>query len=208
MASSSEPAQKFDFKSELISVLPHLRAFARSLTGQRDAADDLVQDALTKAWASRDRFEPGTSMKAWTFMILRNSYISQMRRRRFTSDWDEERAARVLVISASQDGNLELGDLHRALQVLPEQQREALILVGAGGLSYEEVAQICGVAIGTVKSRVARARAALAALIESGNICSRMGQPDDGSETDTADVILNEVEVIEKRYAGSRASSR
>lgn len=207
MASSSEPALQFDFKSELISVLPHLRAFARSLTGQRDAADDLVQDALTKAWASRDRFEPGTSMKAWTFMILRNSYISQMRRRRFTSDWDEERAARVLVISASQDGNLELGDLHRALQVLPEQQREALILVGAGGLSYEEVAQICGVAIGTVKSRVARARAALAALIESGNICSRMGQ-DDNDNTETADVILNEVEVIENRYAGSRATTR
>ncbi len=207
MASSSEPALQFDFKSELISVLPHLRAFARSLTGQRDAADDLVQDALTKAWASRDRFEPGTSMKAWTFMILRNSYISQMRRRRFTSDWDEERAARVLVISASQDGNLELGDLHRALQVLPEQQREALILVGAGGLSYEEVAQICGVAIGTVKSRVARARAALAGLIESGNICSRMGQDDD-EKAETADVILNEVEVIENRYAGSRVTTR
>jgi len=207
MASSSDPALQFDFKSELISVLPHLRAFARSLTGQRDAADDLVQDALTKAWASRDRFEPGTSMKAWTFMILRNSYISQMRRRRFTSDWDEERAARVLVISASQDGNLELGDLHRALQVLPEQQREALILVGAGGLSYEEVAQICGVAIGTVKSRVARARAALAALIESGNICSRMGQ-DDKDKSETADVILNEVEVIENRYAGSRVTTR
>lgn len=207
MASSSEPALQFDFKSELISVLPHLRAFARSLTGQRDAADDLVQDALTKAWASRDRFEPGTSMKAWTFMILRNSYISQMRRRRFTSDWDEERAARVLVISASQDGNLELGDLHRALQVLPEQQREALILVGAGGLSYEEVAQICGVAIGTVKSRVARARAALAGLIESGNICSRMGQ-DDAEKAETADVILNEVEVIENRYAGSRVTTR
>lgn len=207
MASSSDPALQFDFKSELISVLPHLRAFARSLTGQRDAADDLVQDALTKAWASRDRFEPGTSMKAWTFMILRNSYISQMRRRRFTSDWDEERAARVLVISASQDGNLELGDLHRALQVLPEQQREALILVGAGGLSYEEVAQICGVAIGTVKSRVARARAALAGLIESGNICSRMGQ-DDKEKAETADVILNEVEVIENRYAGTRATTR
>lgn len=207
MASSSDPALQFDFKSELISVLPHLRAFARSLTGQRDAADDLVQDALTKAWASRDRFEPGTSMKAWTFMILRNSYISQMRRRRFTSDWDEERAARVLVISASQDGNLELGDLHRALQVLPEQQREALILVGAGGLSYEEVAQICGVAIGTVKSRVARARAALASLIESGNICSRMGQ-EEKEKSETADVILNEVEVIENRYAGSRLTTR
>jgi len=207
MVSSSDPVLQFDFKSELISVLPHLRAFARSLTGQRDAADDLVQDALTKAWASRDRFEPGTSMKAWTFMILRNSYISQMRRRRFTSDWDEERAARVLVISASQDGNLELDDLHRALQVLPEQQREALILVGAGGLSYEEVAQICGVAIGTVKSRVARARAALAALIESGNIRSRMGQNDKG-KPETADMILNEVEVIENRYAGSRATTR
>ena len=123
---------------------------------------------MLKAWAARDRFVAGTSFRAWTFTILRNHYFSQVRRRRFVGEWDQLVADRKLAAPAGQDMSVELRDLTRALAQLPDPQREALILVGAGGLSYEEAAQIMGSAIGTVKSRVARGRDALEALMEGG----------------------------------------
>lgn len=149
------------FRDQLGEVIPHLRAFGRSLSGNRDTADDLVQETLLKAWAARARFHAGTSMRAWTFTILRNLFLSQMRRARFKGEWDDLTAERSLAAPASQDGSVNLSDLQRALMMLPQNQREALILVGAGGFAYEEAADICGVAVGTIKSRVARGRVAL-----------------------------------------------
>ena len=127
------PLSDPDFKEQLASVIPHLRAFGRSLSGSRDLADDLVQETLLKAWAARKRFQAGTNMRAWTFIILRNLFLSQMRRARFKGEWDEITASKLLAAPASQDRHVELGDMQRALMHLPQPQREALILVGAGG---------------------------------------------------------------------------
>jgi RNA polymerase sigma factor (sigma-70 family) len=155
------PLPDDEFKDQLAQVIPHLRAFGRSLSGSRDLADDLVQETLLKAWAARKRFQAGTNMRAWTFIILRNLFLSQMRRARFKGEWDEITASKMLAAPASQDRHVELGDMQRALLHLPQPQREALILVGAGGFAYEEAAEICGCAVGTIKSRVARGRVAL-----------------------------------------------
>lgn len=182
-----EPLSDADFKAQLGAVIPHLRAFGRSLSGNRDLADDLVQETLLKAWAARARFQAGTNMRAWTFIILRNHYLSQMRRSRFRGEWDDLTADRLLAAPAGQDKHIELADMQRALLQLPQPQREALILVGAGGFAYEEAAEICGVAVGTIKSRVARGRAALEQLMDGGDVTSRRGQiiPPDG--------VLNEI---------------
>lgn len=167
------PEEREAFKRELTEVVPHLRAFARGLCGRPDMADDLVQETLLKAWAAQDRFEPGTSMRAWTFVILRNAYLTDMRRNRFRGEYDETVAERILTAPAGQEQPIHLSDIHRALLTLPPERREALLLVGAGGFSYEEAAQICGCAVGTIKSRVGRARAALAVMIEDGSIPER-----------------------------------
>lgn len=166
-------SDKAEFKRELAAVVPHLRAFARGLCGRADMADDLVQEALLKAWAAQDRFEPGTSMRAWTFVILRNAYLTDMRRNRFRGEYDEGVAERVLTAPAGQEEPIHLADLHRALLTLPPERREALLLVGAGGFSYEEAAEICGCAVGTIKSRVGRARATLNTMLTDGSIPKR-----------------------------------
>ena len=167
------PLSDPEFKEQLASVIPHLRAFGRSLSGSRDLADDLVQETLLKAWAARKRFQAGTNMRAWTFIILRNLFLSQMRRARFKGEWDDVTASKILAAPASQDKHIELADMQRALMHLPQPQREALILVGAGGFAYEEAAEICGCAVGTIKSRVARGRVALEQLLSSGKMPSR-----------------------------------
>jgi RNA polymerase sigma-70 factor (ECF subfamily) len=186
-----------DFKVELGQVIPHLRAFGRSLSGSRDLADDLVQETLMKAWAARLRFQAGTNMRAWTFIILRNLYLSQMRRARFKGEWDDLVADRILAAPASQDKHVELGDMQRALLHLPQPQREALILVGAGGFAYEEAAEICGVAVGTIKSRVARGRVALESLLSDGRgqLTSRRDAPDTQGKT-ALDTIMDEVDEL------------
>lgn len=167
------PDQKADFRRELEEVIPHLRAFARGLCGRPDMADDLVQETMLKAWAAQDRFEPGTSMRAWTFVILRNAYLTDMRRNRFRGEYDEGVAERILTAPAGQEEPIHLSDMHRALLTLPPERREALLLVGAGGFSYEEAAEICGCAIGTIKSRVGRARATLNTMLAEGTIPQR-----------------------------------
>jgi RNA polymerase sigma-70 factor (ECF subfamily) len=152
-------------KADLIAVIPNLRAFAVSLCGNPDRADDLVQETLVKAWGNLDSFVEGTNLPAWLFTILRNFYYSEYRkRRREVADSDGAIATR-LATAPAQNGHMDLLDLHGALQQLPNDQREALILIGASGLSYEEAASICGCAIGTMKSRVNRARNRLAELL-------------------------------------------
>jgi RNA polymerase sigma-70 factor (ECF subfamily) len=189
-----QPLSNEDFRRELAAVIPHLRAFGRSLSGSRDLADDLVQETLLKAWNARQRFQAGTNIRAWTFIILRNVFLSQMRRNRFRGEWDDLTAERVLAAPASQDKHVELADLHRAMQKLPPAQREALILIGAGGFAYEEAAEICGVAVGTIKSRVARGRNALEQIISEGSLEPRDHSDLGGSEAMTE--ILHQVDMI------------
>lgn len=156
------------FKAELVTLIPHLRAFARTLTGDATAADDLAQEAMMKAWDARASYQMGTNMKAWTFMILRNQFYSEKRRSWRQSQLDQEAAERTLVAVDDPEAPIALDELRQALQTLPEEQREALILVGAGGFAYEEAAVICQCAVGTVKSRVSRARKAIQATLERG----------------------------------------
>lgn len=184
-----------EFKVELAQVIPHLRAFGRSLSGSRDLADDLVQETLLKAWAARARFQAGTNMRAWTFIILRNLFLSQMRRARFKGEWDDFTAAKILAAPAGQDRQVELSDLQRALLQLPQAQREALILVGAGGFAYEEAAAICNCAVGTIKSRVARGRSALETILNEGLMPSRRdSEPGDGQSPLVS--IMNQVDAL------------
>jgi RNA polymerase sigma-70 factor, ECF subfamily len=158
------------FETGLIALIPHLRAFGRSLCGQAGEGDDLAQEALAKAWASQSSFQPGTNLKAWTFMILRNQFYSNKRRDWRSTSLDPEVAERSLVATDNPTSGLELDELRRAIAMLPAEQREALILIGAAGLSYDEAAEITGVAIGTVKSRVSRARDRLALIYAEGGI--------------------------------------
>ena len=152
-------------KQELIDTLPSLRAFSISLIGDVERADDLVQTALLKGWSNIDSFTEGTNLRAWLFTILRNEFYSEMRKKgREVEDVDDVMTSR-LADSPRQDAHLELQDFRAALSTLPAAQREALVLVGASGLSYEEAAQICGCAIGTIKSRVNRARNNLVDLL-------------------------------------------
>ncbi len=157
------------FKKELVTLIPHLRAFARTLTGDPTAADDLAQDAMMKAWDARESFQLGTNMKAWTFMILRNQFYSEKRRSWRQSQLDQEAAERTLVAVDDPEAPVALDELRQGLSMLPPEQREALILVGAGGFAYEEAADICGCAVGTVKSRVSRARKALQSILQDGS---------------------------------------
>jgi RNA polymerase sigma-70 factor (ECF subfamily) len=164
------------FQRDLVQLIPHLRAFARTLCGDAAAADDLAQDAMLKAWDARQSFQMGTNMKAWTFMILRNQFYSEKRRSWRQSQLDQEAAERTLIAVDDPSAPVELDELRQALAVLPDEQREALILVGAGGFAYEEAAAICGCAVGTVKSRVSRARRAVQGILEAGGF-ERDGRP-------------------------------
>jgi RNA polymerase sigma-70 factor, ECF subfamily len=165
-------------RDELVAAIPNMRAFAISLCGNRDRADDLVQEALVKAWNHLESFQEGTNLKAWLFTILRNAYFSELRKtKREVADSEGQLAAK-LSVPAEQHGHLDLVDLNEALTKLPVDQREALILIGAEGFSYEDAATISGCAVGTVKSRVNRARAKLNEL---------MTEMPDGSDRDDDD---------------------
>lgn len=169
-----------DFRTELLGLIPFLRAFARSLCGNQEAADDLAQETLVKAWQSRETFIPGTNLKAWLFTILRNQFYSDRRRAWRQAPWDQEAAERIPGGGSDQSWAAELSDTARALRCLSDEQREALILVGAGGFSYEDAARICSCAVGTVKSRVARARKALIAILEGEDKLPSIPRPDEG----------------------------
>ena len=152
-------------RDDLLASIPNLRAFAVSLAGNSERADDLVQETLMKAWAKFDTFQEGTNLRAWLFTILRNNLYSEHRKRRREVEDVDGIYAGTLVAAPEQQGHLDFEDFRRALAQLPLDQREALILVGAQGFSYEEAANVCGCAVGTIKSRVNRARARLAALL-------------------------------------------
>jgi RNA polymerase sigma-70 factor, ECF subfamily len=149
------------FSDELLLLLPFLRSFARSLTRHREMAEDLAQEALVKAWQNRASFVPGTNLKAWVFMIVRNQFYSDKRRAWRNQPWDDASAEKVLVSPSSQLASVTLSEVAGAINLLPVLQQNAIVLVGAGGLPYDEAAVICGCAIGTIKSRVARARRAI-----------------------------------------------
>jgi len=183
------PADDEAFKRELVQLIPHLRAFARTLAGEPAGADDLAQDAMMKAWDARASFQMGTNMKAWTFMILRNQFYSEKRRSWRQTQLDQEAAERTLVAVDDPEAPVALDELRLSLAQLPAEQREALILVGAGGFAYEEAAEICGCAVGTVKSRVSRARKALHVILDDGSY-----ERDGGSAGDAMRSILADAE--------------
>jgi RNA polymerase sigma-70 factor, ECF subfamily len=153
------------FRDALLAAVPSLRAFAISLSGNIDRADDLAQDTLVRAIANAHRFEPGTNLNAWLFTILRNLFHSEYRKRRREVEDPDGVYAEQLTSQPEQGARLDFEDFRSALSRLPHDQREALLLVGASGFSYEEAAQICGCAVGTIKSRVNRARSRLANLL-------------------------------------------
>jgi len=175
VAAATAPRDGDQFQRDLIALAPHLRAFSRTLCGRRDMAEDLAQEAMMNAWRARGSFTAGTNLKAWVFTILRNAFYSQGRRAWRQAHWDEDSANRLEGPPDKQDWTVELTDTVRALSGLPDTQREAIILIGAGGFSYEEAARICGAAVGTMKSRVARGRAALLTALDSNEPLPHLG---------------------------------
>jgi len=153
-------------RDELLAAVPGLRAFALSLTGNVDIADDLVQETLVKAWTNFDTFQQGTNLRAWLFTILRNHFYSEMRKKKREVEDADGSLSAGLSVQPEQHGHMDMEDFKLALLELPDDQREALILVGGSGFAYEEAAEICGVAVGTIKSRVSRARGKLAQVLD------------------------------------------
>jgi RNA polymerase sigma factor (sigma-70 family) len=163
----AKAGRELNWRDSVVAMIPALRAFAWSLSHNASDADDLVQDTLIKAWTHRDKFEPGTNLRAWLFTILRNTYYTAVVRRRREVRDETGKYAATLSTGPTQDWSLAIRALQAALAQLPDEHREALILVGAAGLTYEEAAEVCGCAIGTIKSRVNRARARLLKLMEA-----------------------------------------
>ena len=182
------------FKKELAELVPHLRAFARSLCGNAALADDLAQDAMLKAWRARGSYQAGTNMKAWSFTILRNVFYSEKRKSWRQQSLDPDVAEATLISGDDSSAPLELLALRNAMNELPDDQKECLIMVGAGSLSYEEVAQICDCAVGTIKSRVSRARKAVIDILES----NHTGFSSDSklSAADAFDDIMNQAQAL------------
>ncbi|QDY69651.1 RNA polymerase sigma factor [Qingshengfaniella alkalisoli] len=172
-----------DPREELVEHLPAMRAFALSLSRNPAAADDLVQDTVVKAWSNIDSFQPGTNLRAWLFTILRNTFYSARRKSKREVADPEGTYSAGLAEKPAHDGHLQMNDFKRAFAQLPAEQREALILVGAEGFSYEEAAETCGCAVGTIKSRANRGRARLAKLL-------KLDETDKLELTDTATIAV------------------
>lgn len=166
-------ASKQDFKTMLLGEIPALRAWAHSLCHNRDLADDLIQETLTKAWANRQAFVLGTSMRAWLYTILRNTYYNLLRQKKREVPDVDGKHAETMIAHPAQQARLELQEVAQALHKLPLKQREVLVLIGASGLSYEEAAMICGCSIGTIKSRLSRARQAMTNMLDGTDVTRR-----------------------------------
>ena len=187
MAVASAPDEAA-FDRELVALAPHLRAFGRALSHDAVLGDDLAQDTLAKALASRGSYTPGTNMRGWTYRILRNQFYSLKRRSWRSRPLDPEVAERALIFTSNPTARLELDELRRALNMLSPEHREVLILIGAG-LSYEELVKVTGARLGAIKSRVSRARDRLALVLTQGAIDT------DGEPAHTAmAAIFQEVE--------------
>jgi RNA polymerase sigma-70 factor (ECF subfamily) len=185
------PEEAKAFREGMVEMIPVLRAFARSLCGSRDMADDLAQETLTKAWQARDKFRPGSNLKAWLFVILRNEFYSTHRRAKTVANYAAGDGMRNSEgVDAEQYAKLDLTDLMRAFDQLSTEQKEALVLT-AGEFSYDEAAEICGCAVGTIKSRVSRARKLLQSLVEGqgGKLPDRKSNPED-----PADAFFNKLQ--------------
>jgi len=161
------------FEADLIEAAPFLKSFARSLSRNTDTAEDLVQDTLLNAWRARASYKPGTNLRGWLCIILRNKFYSEGRRAWRRMPWDDEAAERTFERDPEQPGVVDLSDTVHALGYIPAYQREALTLIGAGGFSYREAAEICKVDPGTLKGRVRRARKTLTALLEGSKAIPR-----------------------------------
>src|SRR5215475_6549281 len=180
-----------NMREVMLAAVPSLRAFAISLCGNVDRADDLVQEALLRAWANMGSFQPGTNMSAWLFTILRNLFRSEYRKRRREVEDVDGSYAETLTSLPEQNSRLEIVEFRKALKMLPSEQRESLILVGASGFSYEEAAQICGCAVGTIKSRVNRARSRLAEIL-SIDSTSDFGPDRETRAVANSDIVRND----------------
>lgn len=161
------------FREELLGEIKNLRAFAVSLSGSVSLADDLVQESFLRAWSNSEKFQPGTSLRAWLFTILRNLYYSNYRKHAREVQDSDGFYSRRLTVSGDQESHLDLEDFRRVFTMLPAEQREVLMLIGASGLSYEEAATICEVGIGTIKSRLSRARSKLVELLGRDDLSGR-----------------------------------
>jgi RNA polymerase sigma-70 factor (ECF subfamily) len=162
---------------DLTALIPYIRAFARSLCHDAAQADDLTQDALASAWRHRSAFTPGTNLKAWVSRIVRNQFYSDRRRSWRVCQLDAEAAGETLIAVSDPFAALELDDVRRAMLKLPDEQREALTLIGVSGLAYEEAAEVCGCAAGTIKSRVSRGRQRLSVILADGGLTKRTRIP-------------------------------
>lgn len=170
-----------ELEAGIVKLMPFLRAFARSLSGHRELAEDLAQEALAKVWRARHSFTPGSNLKAWVFAILRNEFFSHKRRAWRQAPWEDELAATIPVAPGEQHWAVELSDAACAMHGLPEGQREALMLVGVGGFSYDDAAVLANCPVGTMKSRVARARNSLKEILDSRSSLPIQSRPANGN---------------------------
>ena len=204
-ANEQQPAISDEgFRIELLSLVPSLRAFSRSLCRNHDLAHDLAQDTLCKAWQARSHFRLGTNLKAWLFKILCNQFYSHRRSARREQAWDEETSLGIATAADEQDWAARLSDTTRALELLSSEQREALILVTAGGFSYHDAASICQCPVGTIKSRVARARKTMLGALEDGSSLRAVSRPAIGRAAHTIMAELNRLTSQYARNAPSR----
>jgi len=178
-----------DFQRDLVALIPETRALARGLCRGRAIADDMAQEALTKAWRSRDSFIPGTNLRAWVFTILRNAIYSQSRRSWREAEWDDALGRQIPAPPREQESVIELSDTVRALAGLKYDTREALILVAACGFTYDEAAAICDVPQGTMKSRVARGRAAILSMLDGEKPIPRHSPKSRGASGDVLSLL-------------------
>jgi RNA polymerase sigma-70 factor (ECF subfamily) len=186
------------FERDLVALIPQLRALSRTLCGKQGIADDMAQEALAKAWGARDRFEPGTNLKAWLFTILRHEFYSHMRRAWRETRWDEQLGEQIPAPADEQVWAMDLSDCARAIGALPQRQREALLMVGAAGHTYGEAADFLGEAVGSVKSRMARGRGELVKFFEGKKPLPRRSPMTAAAATDS---ILSQLAEVRGAHA-------